>query len=518
MESSVMIVKAHCSRYLFCAVPVLLLLAVAGLCGCGGSTSGNHPPPVVPLTPCPSCPDAIARENSNPGASDWSLHNPAANHEIEGFAGSTSVNRGGQINFYINTSSASYTLQVYRLGFYGGAGARTMGSPVTITGQKQPAPIVVNESFLLECPWTSSYTLTIPADNTGSNVWITGIYLAKIVTADTGKDSYIPFVVRDDSGTADLLFNSAVATYQAYNNWGGKSLYTYNSSGGVRAMKVSFDRPYQDFGGAGILMQYEFGALQFLEKNGYNVSYVTDIDLHEGRPQFKNHKAFVAMGHNEYWTHAMRDNVTAARDAGVNLAFFTGNTMEWQARLEPSTTSATADRVLVEYRSAALDPWGAGTDSAKWPYVTTRWRDAPVNDPEESLLGEMWSSVVTPNLADYVVQDGSNWVFAQTGLNTGSKIPNVIGREIDHSFGVVSVPGLQILASGNITANDGTADHADMTLYQAASGAYVFDAGSLLWPWTLDANVFWGSHPDYSSALAQQITANVLQKYGASPH
>jgi len=504
------------SRATIAAVCFLLYL----LTGCGGSSSSVPKPPIPPTPPppCSSCPDAIALENKNPGTKDWGLANPASNHEIEGFAGATSVNRGGQINFFINTSSPSYTIEIFRLGWYGGAGARQMTVATTLSGQAQPPATVSTDTFLLECPWKLSYTLTVPGDSSVSNLWISGVYLARITASDTGKGAYIPFVVRDDSGKAEMILNVAAATYQAYNNWGGKSLYGYNSTGGVRALKVSFDRPYQDLGGAGILMQYEYGAIEFLEKNGYNVTYATDIDLHEGKLQFKNHKAFIVMGHDEYWTRAMRDNVTTARDADVSLAFFTGNTMVWQARLESSTTDSAADRVLVEYRSPSLDPYDVAADPTKWPYVTTEWRDAPINDPEESLLGEMFSNVVTPNVADYVVKDGSSWVFAGTGLTTGSPIPQVVGREIDHSFGVVAIPGLEILASGDIETYDGKPDHADMTIYQAASGAYVFNAGSLMWPWTLDSYAFWGSHADYKSALAQQITANVLQKFGVSPH
>ena len=470
------------------------------------------------MSGCTACPNSVAVENTNVGATDWALGNGAYFHEIEGYAGATSVNRGGQITFYVSTASPSYYLQVYRLGWYGGAGARKMAPAVTLAGKQQPACSVQDPAtYLLECPWTSSYTLTVPSDSTGAGVWVSGVYLAKLTTADSARhDKYILFVVRDDASTSDLLFNSGSNTYAAYNPWGGKSLYGYNSTDLVAAQKVSLDRPFVDYGGAGHFFQFEYNSLRFLEKNGYWTTYATDVDLHEGTVTLTNHKAFVSMGHNEYWTRPMRDAVTAARDAGVNLGFFNGNSMEWQSRFEPNTLTSTADRTIVEYRTATLDPYDS--DPTKLHLVTTLWRNAPVSFPEELLMGAMYSSVVNPNVADYTVQDGTSWVFAGTGLTTGSTIPQVIGREIDHraltklNFGVVT------LATGTITNTTAHTDHADMTLYQASSGAYVFDAGSLMWPWTLDSWSWLNTQPDMSSALAQQITANVLQKFGATPH
>ncbi len=486
------------------------------LAACGGSgSSSNTPPPPPPPPPCPSCADSIARENKQPGSPDWVLHSLATKHEIEGFAGATSVNRGGNISFYVNTASPSYTIQFYRLGWYGGVGARAVSNPVTLTGQAQPACGVDPATYLMQCPWALSYTLTVPSDNTGSNVWISGMYVAKLIASDTQKDRYITFVVRDDASTSDLIFNFASLTYAAYNSWGGKSLYAYNSSNGVEAYKVSFDRPDSDFGGGGYFFQLEYNALRYLERNGYYVTYATDVDLHEGAEKLSSHKGFLSMGHNEYWTLAMRTAVENAKGVGVSLGFFNGNSMEWQARLEPSTLTKAADRTVVEYRDPTVDPYN--NTPSLWPQVTTEWRNPPVNNAEEAVLGEMFSSVVLPNTADYIVQDGSSWIFAGTGLATGSHIPTVVGREVDHRF--TFLPGVQAVAkSGDLVNNFGVTDYGEMTIYQSEAGSWVFDAGSLIWPLTLDKYAFESSFPNYNSTLAQQITANVLQKFGASPH
>ena len=473
--------------------------------------------PAAPA-PCPSCPDSIARENQQPGSAGWNLHAPAANHEIEGFAGANSVNRGGQITFYVNTTSPSYTIQFFRLGWYHGLGAHQLTSAITLAGQVQPACTVDAATYLLQCPWHASYTLTVPSSNTASPVWITGVYVAKIRTTDTFKDNWILFVVRDDAITSDLLFNVPVATHEAYNSWGGKSLYTSNSTNSIAATKVSFDRPQATWGGGGFFIRFGLKSLRYLEKNGFNLSYATDVDLHEGLVNLANYKAFVSGDHNEYWSRAMRTALETARDAGMHVALFNANTMEWQCRFEPNTLNGALDRTMVEYRTASLDPDYA--NQTLWPVVTTKWRSSPVTDSEQKFVGSEYLADVYPNVAGYTVEDGASWVFSGTGLTAASTIPNVIGREINaYDLASPAPPGpVDILATGNITTAKGTAEHADMTLYQAPSGANVFTAGTLLWPFTLDNYEFTGGQPDYTNPIAQQITNNVLQHAGAPTH
>lgn len=501
-----------CHSWAEIVVATLFLL----LAGCGSSNYSYLPSPPKGDVPCALCALYVAEENQKPGTTDWLPHNTANNGEIEGYAGAVSLNRGGSITFFITTASPSYTLQIFRLGWYAGDGGRSMTDPVTLPGQVQPPPIVDAATGLLECPWNPSYTLTVPIDSSDPTNWLSGVYVAKLTTSDSGKERLITFVVRDDSSTSAILFNSGAATYEAYNNWGGKSLYAYNSTNGVSAVKASFDRPFVTYDGGGYFFQFEYNAVRFMERNGYDVTYTTDVDLHQPMAAtiLPQHKMFVAMNHNEYWSRAMRDNLQFARDQGVNIAFFTGNVMEWQIRYEPSTLTKVADRTVVEYRYASLDP--DDENPGTWNIVTTEWRNPPVNDPEQLLVGEMYSSVVTPNVADYVVNDASSWVFTGTGLTNGSHIPMVVGREIDHVFPGFGGPGARVLATGPIVNQAGALDYANMTVYQAASGAYVFEAGSLMFPWTVDS---WtnGEHPDYRNAVAEQITQNVLAQFGALP-
>jgi hypothetical protein len=183
----------------------------------------------------------IQIENERPGTRIWQLTNPAEYGEIEGYASLTSVNRGGEIKLFVNTSEPSYTIDVYRMGWYGGAGARLVVSHIQRPGVRQPIPDPDAETGLIECNWSDPYivTTTNPADPTD---WLSGVYLAKLTTVG-GKQSYIIFVVREDERPSDYLFQSSATTFQAYNNWGGKSLYQFNSVGRA-ARKVSFNRPY----------------------------------------------------------------------------------------------------------------------------------------------------------------------------------------------------------------------------------------------------------------------------------
>src|SRR6267378_3095375 len=182
--------------------------------------------------------DSVATENTKPGTVLWQLSNPAsmygtnstnasdyANAEIQGYASRTSVNQGQSINFYVRTiNTNSYNLSIFRIGWYNGLGGRLILGPITLPGAVQPMPpapvFQPTGTGLVECNWNVSYSLTIPTD------WVSGVYLAKLSLSAPAKESYIIFVVRDDARNAPVLFNASFATYQAYNEWGGSSLYT----------------------------------------------------------------------------------------------------------------------------------------------------------------------------------------------------------------------------------------------------------------------------------------------------
>ena len=472
----------------------------------------------------------IAIENARPGTLAWQLTNPAEFGEIEGYASLTSVERGRQVKLFVNTIEPSYSIDVYRMGWYGGAGARLVVGAIQRKGTAQPIPEPDPETGLIECDWTDPYLLITanPADPTD---WLSGIYLAKLTTAG-GKQSYIIFVVREEERASDYLFQSSVTTFQAYNNWGGKSLYQFNSVGRL-ARKVSFNRPYAPsenpaaaFGsGAGEFLTnnspgdrissaaWEYNMLRWLEREGYDVTYSTNIDTHADASLLTRHRGWLSVGHDEYWSWEMREHVEQARDRHVNLAFFSANVCFWQIRLESSLLTQDPYRTIVSYREDTdderhEDPYVLDRDPTNDRLATSRWRQAPVNRPEELLLGVMYEA--DPVDADVVIVNAESWATSGTDLQPSSRLPGLLGYEVDRVFGVGPKP-ITIIAHSPYTI-DAQVRYADMVFYEWPSGATVFATGSMQWSWALDDFNAPVLRTPRLNPAAQQITRNVLAR------
>jgi hypothetical protein len=464
-------------------------------------------------------------ENGRPGTTAWKLTNPALAREIEGYASLASVDRGGAIRFFVSTAAPTYTIDVFRLGWYGGTGGRRLLGPIQRTGRVQAMPQPDPATGLIECTWVDPYVLTIPNDPDPS-VWPSGVYVAKLTASGSGRQSYIVFVLRDDDRPSDFLFQTSVTTYQAYNNWGGKSLYGFNSVDGA-ARKVSFNRPYGlgimpgSFHGVGagefltnvqpadqgLAGGWEAPMLRWLEREGYDVTYNTNLDTHVDGGQLRLHRAFLSIGHDEYWTWEMRDNVEAALAQGVSLGFFASNAAYWQVRLEPSSTGD-ANRTMVGYKGTALseDPLALDGDHTNDHLVTVRFQDPPVSRPEDALIGVRYLS--NPVDAEIVMTNAGHWVFGGTGLENGDRLPKLIGYEADY-FAGEAPPGTVILAHSPY----GSGLASDMTLYTTASGATVFATGTMQWSYGLDDYGVPEARPSRLSPEAQQITRNVLARF-----
>lgn len=465
--------------------------------------------------------NVIQTENARTGTTDWVITNIATTNQIEGYASLTSVNRGGQIGFYVRSVDPSYSAQVFRLGWYGGLGGRSMGAAITLPAQDQPLPSPDPVTGLIECTWAQSFSLTVPND-ADHTVWPSGIYVVKLTGSVNHFEKYIVFAVRDDARASDLFFQSSVNTFQAYNNWGGKSLYDFNSTGPA-AVKVSFNRPYDEaYGtpdGAGqFLSGWEYNMVRFLEREGYDVTYGTDLDVHEKSTLLNNHKVYLSVGHDEYWSWQMRSNVTAARDRGVGLGFFSSNTSFWQVRFEPSLLTSAANRTMVGYKyNFTQDPYFTDTNRKNDYLVTTKWRLSPVNKPEAALLGVMDVEADNGGIyGDIVISDASNPIFALTGVQNGDHLVGLLGYEVDRIAAPYSPANIQQLAhSPFVGPDDPNTYYSDMALYSAASGATVFATGSMQWSWGLDnylSNNDLGLHANLESPAAQQITRNVLAR------
>jgi hypothetical protein len=451
----------------------------------------------------------VQTENALPGTNTWILANPAAAREIEGYASLTSVNLGGQISFFVNTNDPTYQVDIYRMGWYAGLGARQVVSGLQFAGIRQTMPTPDPTTGLIECNWISQYTLTVPAS------WVSGIYLAKL-TGSSGKQSYIIFVVRDDNRISNFLFVSSVNTYQAYNNWGGKSLYGFNSNY-AQARKVSFNRPYglgvqalavsgvgaghfltTDAPDPGTAMPagWEYNTLRWLEQLGYDVTYSTDVDEHERGNLLLQHRGLLIVGHSEYWSMAMRNAVVTARDSGINIAVWSANTLYWQVRFEPSTVNGAADRTMVCYKDY--------TDPVTGPTQTIQW--SQVGLPEDPVIGVRFNA--EPLNTDIVITNPSHWIFAGTGLQNGSKLTGLLGYEVDVAT---------TASPANIITLASSAGPSNMTIYTASSGALVFAAGSMQFNWGLDDFNSPAVRPSVLSPAAQQMSRNLLAKFVLPP-
>lgn len=460
--------------------------------------------PVAIALPTPVAPWTIKAENAKQGSTDWHLTNPAKDREIEGYASETSVNRGEDIRIYVNTAEPFYTMQLFRMGWYGGDGAREMMPPVIRKGTVQPMPATDNEMHLVECDWTDPYILHIPALPDPTD-WASGVYLVKLTAGISGKQSYVILVVRDDQRRSELLLQLTVTTDEAYNAWDGWSLYTE-----PRAFKVSFNRPYREGGGAGFFFEWEYNMLRFLEREGYDVSYSTDVDTHARGPLLLEHKAFLSVGHDEYWTWQMRQNVRTARDNGVSLGFFGADASYWQIRFQPSIVNGDPDRTIVCFKNASFDPMAY---SRTRYLTTTAFRAPPVDRPEEALVGVMYEGWFHGPPQDLVVTDASSWIFQNTGIEDGAHLPGLLGYECDRMYDHHPSGTHRVAHSPFPGINDRTF-YSDMAYYETSSGSTVVATGTMNWSWGLDD--FRWDHAVFTSPVVRQATRNILKKFGAT--
>ena len=495
-----------------------------------------------------ACANTIACENQLPGdpASDWQV-NGIGDSTIQGFATSMSVNAGEAESFKISTPSTSYHIDILRVGYYQGNGARKVVSgllPSATLPQTQPACLSgASGTGLIDCGnWGVSASWTVPATA------VSGLYLAHLVRNDkANSSSIIPFVVRNDASHSDMLFMTSDETWQAYNSQGGNSLYScsVNCPTGTPdaykgAPKVSYNRPWHtplDDQGRDWWTDYEYPMIRFMEANGYDVSYTSGLDVATRGSLLLNHKAFITAGHDEYWTGDQRASVEAARNAGVNLAFFTGNEVFWKTRWEPSIDgSNTVGRTLVTYKETH---YNAPVDPQDPPTWTGTWMDprfSPPGDggrPQNALTGQLFA--INSGTTDITVPSQYSKLrfwrgtrVATLGSGQSATLDQGVGTlgyewDVDADNGYRPA-GLMDLSSttnsnaelftdyGGSTQLNSTATH-HLTLYRAASGALVFGAGTVQWVWGLDNGAGTGN----TDSAMQQATVNLFADMGAQP-
>jgi len=354
---------------------------------------------------------------------------------LESYASESSVRQGGTIDFHVSDRVASeVAIRIFQVG----AAQRLPILEVSVQAKRYPVP---ERAFEFGCGWPPLYSLKVPHE------WPSGLYRAKLTNSETpSATSEIFFVVKPDEPgvSTKTLFQLSTATYQAYNDWGGKSLYPSDSS--LRARRVSFHRP------GGMDYTREIAFLLWAKRNAFPLEFCAGIDLHIDPFLLSHYQLMISVGHDEYWSKEMRDQVERFIEGGGNVAFFSGNVCWWQVRFED------ANRTMVCYRSAPEDPL-AGVDNSR---VTVNWHCAPVNRPENHMTGVsfrngagIWrpcSSSMSQKA--FKVCQPHHWVFQGTGLTKGDLFgvrENIVGYETDSADYSVDEQG-----DIRLTGRDGT--------------------------------------------------------------
>ncbi len=461
--------------------------------------------------------DLIKRENERPGTKDWMVTNvridPATKYRspwIEGFVSKTSVRPGETISFHVSTNPASpYAIELYRLGYYQGLGGRHVWSSGPLKGRVQTDP-PTGAKRLRECSWESDISLKIPSD------WVSGVYLGKLTAEKEGLQSYVIFVVRDDRN-ADFLVQVSDNTWNAYNRWPSQfSLY----DNGVKQwywgpdVQASFDRPYGKYCqvvdtplsvGSGEFLLWEFPFTYWMEQQGYDVSYISNFDTHSDPAGLRRGKGWISVGHDEYWSLAMYENVKNAAADGVNLIFLSGNAI---CGVVDTLSSADGRPTRILER---VGLFGGITDEAEgFPDMKALTQHGP---SESFLLGARNAYPVTGG-ADWICRKPDHWIFANTGMKAGDGIPGLVGWEWHGD--PAPIPGLEVVASGT-TTNGSKSGNYVATIYPGPRGNFVFNASTIWWsdglsapPGYIRPAVY--TKPQGPDRRVQQITRNLLEK------
>lgn len=460
-----------------------------------------------PLDVSASISAAVRSENERAGSRGFRITKPAGDDldPIGAYCLQSSVRPGERIDICVRSvSTQPVSAEIYRIGYYGGLQGRLVEQLPQVVVAASPTVTVDAHSGLTLTPAPVTFSPVVKPD------WLSGLYVVK-VTETAGYECVAVFVVRDDR-VSDILYQQPNLTYAAYTASPlgiGKSLYddrsgsTTTVSGRPRAVEVSLDRPHHS-SGYGDLLNYEIDTISWLEREGYDISYQTVVDTAADPTSLRRHKVVVSAGHDEYWPQQVMDAHYAARDAGVCLAFFGGNTAYWRVRLTASADGR-PNRIMTCYKSAdtaVADPSG---------HPTTTFR--AIDQDEQALIGVHWGGYDYLNVP-YVPANTDHWFWASTGAKAGQPIGvNIVGYEMDHFSANGPTPqgsNFTLLSNSPYrNGGSGPAMTSNSTIYQAASGAWVWASGSISWGWGLGRS-------GYSSSVVQTATSNLLGRMLAS--
>ncbi|WP_436773594.1 N,N-dimethylformamidase beta subunit family domain-containing protein [Yinghuangia sp. YIM S09857] len=470
-----------------------------------GDPVGPTAAPSGPGLTLPARPGLIEAENSHAGSAGWQLGGKTAGDaagQIKGFATEAGVPAGGRLRLKVTVDrDQPFSVEVYRLGHYGGAGGRLMTRADGVPGRRQEPARLDKRTGTVVCDWDVAWETAVPPE------WTGGAYVA-VLTNAAGFRNHVQFTVTEPDRAADFLVVLPATTYQAYNEYPvdgrtGRSLYygqdpaTRKPKAKLRARIVSFDRPYA---GAGLpqLFDLDHGFIRWAEERGYDMAYATSLDLHAGRIDPTRYKALVFPGHDEYWSQEMRDVLETAVEAGVGLAFLTANNIYWHVRVHASASGA-PERLVRCHKNAN------SRSDRDAPGPTVRWRD--LRRPEQELLGVQYVSVVK-GAHPLVVRESGHWFWEGTGLRDGDALPGLVWGEADRRFGGTPGPRGEsvFVAESKYTTSRGSSETQQSVLHSNPAGGLVFTAGTFRWPQAL-------GDPRFLDSRASRATENLFRRF-----
>lgn len=436
----------------------------------------------------------------------------------------------------------TFSLYVYRLGFYQHLGATLKFARrlifdtyqgVYYTGLTKPKDCptcVTQESYkgtltdITEANWNPSYSFTIPTN------WLSGLYFFIVSPGAQGPEDgwVVPVVIRDPVNSnphhADFVMIYPVATAQAYNSWGGTNLYSdqrqQDGADPARAYAVSFNRPLSESDGLPTLLE-GYQMARFLEQNGYNVTYTTDVAVSAGLTNLLSYKGIIVAGHWEYVDWNERQAIQNAVDAGRSFFALSGNNMYWQVRYDTGTTGA-PDSTIRCYKDWTKDPVFGNLS-------TDLWRNYPVNLPEDILLKELYQHDASTQNTNFWVTNAASWPYQGTGVSDGALAPaaNIIGPEGDQTSPDSWTSDDHITILGSSPFVSGANTHMIATLLDelyTPSYHIVFDAGTILWTqalsdYTFPAFITVWQNPIAPSPTLERMMNNMLRRVlqGSAP-
>jgi len=484
------------------------------------------PLPLIPATPRQS--DLIRAENEREGTTDWQLTYTRIDPKtkctrfggglggrstmIEGYVSRTSVAAGEKLDFCLSADPPSPVfIDIYRLGYYQGRGGRHVVRLGPFDCKTQPTP-PVGEERVRECRWEPATTLEVPKD------WVSGVYLGKLSATKHRYQSYVIFIIRDERA-ADFLFQCSDNTWQAYNAWPDNySLYINDRPDGkilTSGVRVSFDRPYGKYTqifdnplsqGSGEFLLWEFPLAYWMERHGYDVTYCSNVDVHRDAKSLLRAKAFLSVGHDEYWSRQQYDHVLAAVQAGVNVAFLSGNTCCFVSPFSPSA-SKMPDRVITR----------GGRYGGIRPAERAYMADLPMEAPSEAAL--IGAQTVSPfnGSGDWIIAKPEHWLFEGTKLRKGDRIPGLVGWGFHGE--PADIPGLEVVAEGPTWTGGDKPSHYTATIYPGPKRNHVFNASTIFWAQGLAAPpghmppISHHGRPHGSDHRVQRITSNLFEQF-----